>query len=1084
MNNWLLKINGVDKKVISQGDFINFVNGTDMIISWDGLNVKVNSTAISSGSVGESFYTKTELDGGQLDNRYYTEDEINTWRNEVTQEEMGWLHGITSDVQAQITARVIIGANPLNDRLCTWSSVTTIQGEANLTFDGTVLTTVGGTSTEWNTAYDHSQDNSQAHTDYMLNTGDTASGTYEFAGEVQFKDTYTKFYSTEVGKTDWRLTFNITDADIPAIYNYDGGETAYMNMRVGGLEANSGIFIDKVNTRVGIFDDTPSYGLDVNGTGRYVGLLKADASIEVTGDLTVSGLAGNERLVTVDAAGKLISEANLTFDGSELVNKTGYYKQYSTEAGKTDWRLTIRNSDADLSMIYSYDEGESAFKNFVLGNDSNFLYLDIANTRVGVGITGPQEKLHVYGATGSVKIEAETGDGSVVALKATNTEGSFAWVADGNTFYVYDYSDTAVRLTINGDGKVGINDSSPSYKLDVNGTGRFTGNLYGDANVQHLSFTSGWQIGTNWQITSTGDAEFRNMKITGGLEVYELILNRLHYQCGGLIIGAGGGKISEVVSGVVGSETLFFEDPEENNMIPFTVGAIVMIQDFDLDRTTVVKRCVRQVSALTDVGGKWRVDLTTTAGAPANVGTFAAGDELVAIGHVSNGNLDASLYLSAVDSNNPFLRILDDVNSWADWNDGANATIKLQIGNLESLAGYDIVPATPGYGLYSTNAYLSGTIVSGGDEHKTDDYSTTGITLAADGSIHTPNFYVNVGGPIGLREIEEAKFIFTDQGNPELYSAMQIVSSHMYETYHEDNNSAIHINYFGFEGGSDYFRRTIIGNGKGAELARFDGQLDKLFIYGDLDVADNLICPTISGNVSLTGILTVTDYMNVKGIHTTAGCTTYSGFSRIDQAHTNNAFYVQKVGNTSGEDMIARFAYGNETVNLGTKGVQISSYGIKAYYEGAIKLATTATGVDVTGNIRSTEVKIWNCAGVHFDATSPALDNVTKNVTNGYVSASADDIDFIASVSLPNGAIISAVEVFGNSAASAETWSLIRRQFTNGTVGSVLATAVINTEDTSISDATIDNDTYYYFFKTTTLDLADKIYGARITYTL
>lgn len=32
----------------------------------------------------------------------------------------------------------------------------------------------------WNTAYTHSQDNTQAHSDYMLNTGDTASGDYTF----------------------------------------------------------------------------------------------------------------------------------------------------------------------------------------------------------------------------------------------------------------------------------------------------------------------------------------------------------------------------------------------------------------------------------------------------------------------------------------------------------------------------------------------------------------------------------------------------------------------------------------------------------------------------------------------------------------------------------------------------------------------------------------------------------------------------------------------------------------------------------------------------------------------------------------
>ncbi|GAH05992.1 unnamed protein product, partial [marine sediment metagenome] len=76
---------------------------------------------------------------------------------------------------------------------------------ANLIFDGTVITTAGGNSTEWNTAYDHSQiaggnsvhvsdtentqwdaaythsqSNSQAHLDYMLNKGDNVSGTYNF----------------------------------------------------------------------------------------------------------------------------------------------------------------------------------------------------------------------------------------------------------------------------------------------------------------------------------------------------------------------------------------------------------------------------------------------------------------------------------------------------------------------------------------------------------------------------------------------------------------------------------------------------------------------------------------------------------------------------------------------------------------------------------------------------------------------------------------------------------------------------------------------------------------------------------------
>ena len=46
-----------------------------------------------------------------------------------------------------------------------------------------------------------------------------------------------------------------------------------------------------------------------------------------------------------------------------------------------------------------------------------------------------------------------------------------------------------------------------------------------------------------------------------------------------------------------------------------------------------------------------------------------------------------------------------------------------------------------------------------------------------------------------------------------------------------------------------------------------------------------------------------------------------------------------------------------------------------------------------------------------------------------------------------------------------------------------MATAAVDTEDTTISNATIDNSTYGYFFVVTNGDVGDEIHGARITYT-
>jgi len=59
----------------------------------------------------------SDIDGaasGHLhDDRYYTETEIDTWRNSVTQAEMGYLHGVTSDIQTQLDGKEAAGISVL-----------------------------------------------------------------------------------------------------------------------------------------------------------------------------------------------------------------------------------------------------------------------------------------------------------------------------------------------------------------------------------------------------------------------------------------------------------------------------------------------------------------------------------------------------------------------------------------------------------------------------------------------------------------------------------------------------------------------------------------------------------------------------------------------------------------------------------------------------------------------------------------------------------------------------------------------------------------------------------------------------------
>lgn len=155
---------------------------------------------------------------------------------------------------------------------------------------------------------------------------------------------------------------------------------------------------------------------------------------------------------------------------------------------------------------------------------------------------------------------------------------------------------------------------------------------------------------------------------------------------------------------------------------------------------------------------------------------------------------------------------------------------------------------------------------------------------------------------------------------------------------------------------------------------------------------------------------------------------------------------------------------------------------------GSLKIISPVeiTGVDeapVQVSETSAKTQYWSCTGCNFVARQPDVNDIIYTPSFGKVAASVDDIIFFAPVFLPHTATILAVEVFGNAGASAENWDLWRRDLaTNLTVQ--LATANINTEDTSIINPIIDNNLYSYHIDTDSLDTGDEIWGARITYTI
>ena len=126
--------------------------------------------------------------------------------------------------------------------------------------------------------------------------------------------------------------------------------------------------------------------------------------------------------------------------------------------------------------------------------------------------------------------------------------------------------------------------------------------------------------------------------------------------------------------------------------------------------------------------------------------------------------------------------------------------------------------------------------------------------------------------------------------------------------------------------------------------------------------------------------------------------------------------------------------------------------------------------------------KYWSCGGSHFDGVNPAVNTITKGV-NGSLWVNANNINLVGQVLLPHGAVVTSVIVRGNAGAEGETWTMWQTRLSDLN-GTSMATARVNTADTTINVPTIDNSLYTYFLYILSLNIDDEIWGATITYTL
>ena len=210
-------------------------------------------------------------------------------------------------------------------------------------------------------------------------------------------------------------------------------------------------------------------GLNITTAGKVgIGTTRPSGSVHIQ---TANGSAYQAGAGADDLIVENNGDAGITITGPDANTQ-----KISFGSTSTDVHASITAGfDGDLMSVGTSNVG--ADLRFLTGNNSEAVrILDSGN--VGIGETSPDTLLHLKAATTpTILIEDSTNAAYSSSFQQNDNDLIIKNAADGAMRFNHNGSE---RLTIAHTGNVGINDTTPSYKLDVDGTGRFTGNLRTD----------------------------------------------------------------------------------------------------------------------------------------------------------------------------------------------------------------------------------------------------------------------------------------------------------------------------------------------------------------------------------------------------------------------------------------------------------------------------------------------------------------------------------------------------------------------------------------------------------------------------